>query len=880
MFKKIWFQIHWFIGITAGTIMIIIGLTGALLSFHEEIVDALNPGIVHVKPQTMAVLTPEQLLSKVRALDPERRIVTLAMSAEAGESAKITYAPPKGVRRGEIRYVDPYTGVLLERPLGQDFFEWIERLHRWLLLPTDTGKLVAGMVAACLFVLALSGLYLRWPRKPLSLRAWLKLDFALTGRSFLWNLHSVMGTCALLLYLIFTVTGMYWAFDVVKLGINTLAGETLAPRRAPPVQADKFKVGKKAEEQIAVPDLTLLWNVFQKEGGAYSKLSMRMPDKAGQPIQITYLDPEPPHEQARNRMSIDPATGKVTQNQRYADKTTGGKAISAIYPLHMGTYFGLPGRIIMTLAALILPMFSITGWMLYLDRRRKKRQIRAEQAILRAGRRTQAGAVGSAAKQLPEQVLLAFATQSGRAEGLAWRTASALQTEGVDTTVMSLAQLDTDKLRHYQRVLFIVSTFGEGEPPDAARKFARQLSHQAGNSLAHVQYGLLALGDRNYQKFCGFGHTLDHWLHSQGAQALFPMIEVDNNDAEALARWQNVLARLAGKTEIRMDANPAPALQEQDYQDWQLVERRLLNPHSQGAPIFHLELEVTANGAANAPSMERSTQQWQAGALAEIVPRHAPDRIAFFLSCTGLDGQAKVKHLGVVRTLSEALARSQLPAPQVALGYVTPQQLADTLQPLASRRYSVASLAGEGRLHLLVRQSRHEDGLGIASGWLTEYAAVNDRIELRVLRNPGFELIDGDGPSIFIGNGSGLAGLRGLLKARIAQGQHKNWLLYGERQVAHDFHHREEIQQWQADGMLSHVDLAFSRDQPQRIYVQDKLREQAERLLAWGEQGAAIYICGSLDGMAAGVDAVLTELLGEAALDDLITEGRYRRDVY
>src|SRR6202008_3997063 len=103
--------------------------------------------------------------------------------------------------------------------------------HRWLLLPTDTGKLVAGSVAACLFVLALSGLYLRWPRKPWSLRAWLKLDFALSGRSFLWNLHSVLGTCALLLYLVFTVTGMYWAFDWFKQGMNEIAGETVAPRK-------------------------------------------------------------------------------------------------------------------------------------------------------------------------------------------------------------------------------------------------------------------------------------------------------------------------------------------------------------------------------------------------------------------------------------------------------------------------------------------------------------------------------------------------------------------------------------------------------------------------------------------------------------------------
>ncbi|MES2103801.1 MAG: sulfite reductase flavoprotein subunit alpha [Pseudomonadota bacterium] len=868
MFKKIWFQIHWFLGITAGTVMIVIGLSGALLSFREEIVDLLNPGILHVPPSAGRALPPDQLLAKASAQDPGRRIVALAMSAAAGESAKLTYAPPKGIRRGEIRYADPYTGALLARPTGQDFFEWTERLHRWLLLPTDSGKLVAGTVSVCLFVLALSGLYLRWPRKPLSLRAWLKLDFALSGRSFLWNLHSVLGTCALLLYLVFTITGMYWAFDWVKQGMNAIAGET-APRKAPPAQGDKNRVGK-MELPAAPPDLALAWEVFQKEAGAYSRLSMRMPDKAGQPLQIIYLDPDPPHEQARNRISIDLLSGKVSQNQRYADKSMGGKAISTVYPLHMGTYFGLPGRIAMMLAALMLPLFSITGWMLYLDRRRKKRQIRGERAMLRAGRKAArtTGAASSSPNPLTEQVLLAFATQSGRAEGLAWRTAAALQDDGVETTVMSLAQLDTDRLCHYRRVLFIVSTFGEGEPPDAARKFARQLSHQPGSTLSHVQYGLLALGDRNYQKFCGFGHTLDHWLRNQGAQALFPMIEVDNSDAQALAQWQQALGSLAGKSELQLAV--APELDGAPCQAWQLAERRLLNPRSQGEPIFHLELAACGDQAVD----------WRPGAVAEIVPRHAPDRIAFFLGRAGLDGLARVQYLGAPGTLGEALARSQLPAPHVALGHVTAQQLADSLRPLASRRYSVASIASEGRVKLLVRQSSHEDGLGIGSGWLTEYAAMGRVIEMRLLANPGFELVAGGQPCIFIGNGSGLAGLRGLLKARIAHGQHRNWLLFGERQEAHDFHYRDEVEQWQADAYLSRVDLAFSRDQPQRIYVQDRLREAAGQLREWVEQGAVIYICGSLEGMASGVDTALAEILGTTALDELIAEGRYRRDVY
>jgi len=122
--------------------------------------------------------------------------------------------------------------------------------------------------------------------------------------------------------------------------------------------------------------------------------------------------------------------------------------------------------------------------------------------------------------------------------------------------------------------------------------------------------------------------------------------------------------------------------------------------------------------------------------------------------------------------------------------------------------------------------------------------------------------------------------LRGHLRARIGSGQRRNWLLFGERERAHDFLYREEIEQWMQDDMLSRVDIAFSRDQAERIYVQDKLRQAADMLKAWLDEGAVLYVCGSLDGMAAGVDAALADLLGEAALEDLIAQGRYRRDVY
>ena len=153
-------------------------------------------------------------------------------------------------------------------------------------------------------------------------------------------------------------------------------------------------------------------------------------------------------------------------------------------------------------------------------------------------------------------------------------------------------------------------------------------------------------------------------------------------------------------------------------------------------------------------------------------------------------------------------------------------------------------------------------------------------ISLRVRRNSGFHLPAEPVPMILLGNGTGLAGLRSLLKARIADGQQRHWLLFGERHREHDYLCRDELEEWLISGDLERLDLAFSRDQAEKIYVQDRLRESADELKKWLADGAVIYICGSLQGMASGVDHVLNEVLGIAEVDRLIEQGRYRRDVY
>ncbi len=197
------------------------------------------------------------------------------------------------------------------------------------------------------------------------------------------------------------------------------------------------------------------------------------------------------------------------------------------------------------------------------------------------------------------------------------------------------------------------------------------------------------------------------------------------------------------------------------------------------------------------------------------------------------------------------------------------------------RDYSIASVPGEGRLMLLVRLARRPDGtLGLGSGWLTRGLPAHGTLEIQLRANPGFRAPPGDPPLILIGNGTGLAGLRAHLADRAGRGAGGAWLLFGERRRAADWFHRADIEGWVAAGTIARLDLAFSRDQVERVYVQHRLRAAAADLARRVDGGAAILVCGSAEGMAPAVHAVLADVLGAERLERLAEEGRYRRDVY
>jgi len=403
--------------------------------------------------------------------------------------------------------------------------------------------------------------------------------------------------------------------------------------------------------------------------------------------------------------------------------------------------------------------------------------------------------------------LVVHASQTGSAEFLAGRTAATLALGGLDARAICMSTLDAAQLAGASRVLFICSTYGEGDAPDTAARFADHVMGGAPD-LSRLHYGVLALGDATYANYCGFGRALDAWLLARGATPLFERIDVDRGAPDALAAWQHQLSHLAGTSD-------APDWEAPAYGEWRIASRVRLNPGSAGAPLYRIAL---------APN-DGALPAWEAGDLAQV---SAP------------------------------------------------------LDPDHPREYSIASTPDEGRLELLVRLQTRVDGTpGAASGWLCVCAGQDDTIRLRVRAHARFRLgANAARPLIAIGNGSGLAGLRALLKARIDAGIHHNWLLFGERNAAHDFLCREELEAWRDGGMLARLDLAFSRDGGQLRYVQHLVDAQRDALRRWVAEGAAIYVCGSLQGMAGGVHDALVAALGPDTVEAMMADGRYRRDVY
>ncbi len=837
--KNVLFQIHWFLGITAGIVLAVVGVTGGLMSFERTIMEAISPSVIRVEVSGER-LTPDAIAERFHAQRADARVEQITLWPEADRSALLRLTPPPGERRGDNIYINPYTGELLGKVTGEQFFRTVRSLHRWLLIPSEPdginiGRQITGFCAFALVFFALSGLYLRWPRRALNWRNWFRIDFSLKGRNFYWALHSVIGTWVILMYLLMALTGLTWSYSWFKNGASmVLTGEPVQERRGfggpgggqgavgqggagqgaregramgnregregraggegrPNSEGRMNREGEMRQEHSVSVSVDNAWRSFEVKAATNFKFaSVTIPRSANDPVMINYVTPDATNDRQRSSMSINAGTGEIVGDQPYKPLEPLGKRImQGIYELHTGEWFGTPGLIINMLASLLMPLFTITGFLLYFDRRKKKRN-------------SKSAASGVSNAHTDADYWVVYATQTGTAEQLAWNTATILQSGGIKASVKNISALDRLTLESAKKILFLASTFGEGEAPDAARSFTKKLL-KSSLSLSQLQFAILGLGDKRYSDYCAFAAQIEQWLSANGATPLFARIDVDNGNESSIHHWQQKIADLSGVTNVATWSAP-------DYENWALQKRQLLNDGSLGAPVYRVTLQPEKPG----------NTHWQAGDILEIKPYNNPE--------------------------------------------------------FPHREYSIASLTTDGQLDLVVRQAFNEKGeLGLGSGWLTALAEEGGNILARIRTNPSFHAPQVDCPMIFIGAGTGIAGLRAHLHERYLKDLQQNWLIFGERQRGKDRLFASELDSWQTSGFLTGIDEVYSRDG--EGYVQDVLRAKQQQIGEWLDRGAAIYVCGSL-AMGAGVQQILLEILGEVELQRLIESNRYRRDIY
>lgn len=567
-------------------------------------------------------------------------------------------------------------------------------------------------------------------------------------------------------------------------------------------------------------------------------------------------------------------------------------------------------------------------------------------AAHRAGSGTPAAALqtaaGTPAAAAPRpKVHIAYGTESGNAEALADTTASQLKSRGYQAEVSNLADLQPDQLPAMSPLLVIVSTWGDGDPPDAVVDFHAALMDDDAPSLDGLEFAVCALGDTSYTQFCQTGKDFDRRLEELGGRRLADREDCDLDFEQPWQVWlDRVTAALAQRAPTAaapastpaMAAVAAPSAFGKGHPfPAPVVNRVLLSAPGSHKETWHFEL-----------SLENSGLSYEPGDALAMIPRNAPDVVEAVIAAGRLNPDATVPlpgggeaplHTALtshydITTLSKPLLEKYAAATrrddlQQLIGangalpeYLDGRQLIDLLadyphegalaesnlvallRRLPARLYSIASSprAHQGEVHLTVAAVRYQSHgrprKGVCSTYLADLVKKGDTTPVYIHPNNHFRPpADPSVPLIMVGPGTGVAPFRAFVEDRAASGvQGRSWLFFGDQRYSFDFLYQLEWQQHLKNGHLTRLDVAFSRDQPEKVYVQHRLRERARELFAWLEEGACFYVCGDATRMAPDVHEALIDVVqtggdrpreaAEAYVDALRQSKRYLRDVY
>lgn len=530
-----------------------------------------------------------------------------------------------------------------------------------------------------------------------------------------------------------------------------------------------------------------------------------------------------------------------------------------------------------------------------------------------------------------------YGSQTGNSESLSHDAAARAKAHGLLPVVKSMDEIEVAQLATMDYLLIITSTYGEGTMPDNAEMLWEAANSDAAPRLDNVNYSVLALGDTSYDLFCQAGKDWDNRLQALGATRLLDRVDCDVDFETPAEKWLSEIIPLmaeGAETVAVIDVQAQPAKSQYNRKNpfpAKLLVNRLLTTADSSKETRHYEISIAGSGLS-----------YEAGDALCVVPNNCPDLVAAIVKALGCTGSEDEPVNGELMPLSEALRTHfeiKLPSKEFVdeiakrsgdqelngllqagdkeslSNYLWGRDILDLLlqfpdvefsaaeflallKPLQHRAYSISSSSkpNPDEVHLTVASVRYDahgrQHKGVCSTYLADLVDENTDVRIFFTPNSNFRVpADDNLPMIMVGPGTGIAPFRAFLQERQARkASGKNWLFFGDRNAATDFIYREEIETMQASGLLTRLDLAFSRDQAEKVYVQDRMKQNGAELFAWLEQGGYFFVCGDAYRMAKDVDQALHEIIREHGkmtlvgaveyVNQLKKEKRYVRDVY